>query len=66
MRRLLVVEDDRGIRESLVDFFSTRQYAVDSAEDAETATEKLAAQGYAAILLDLRVDVLCRGRSPLP
>ena len=55
MRRLLVVEDDRGIRESLVDFFSIHQYAVDSAADAETAREKLAAQSYTAILLDLRL-----------
>ena len=55
MRRLLVVEDDQGIRESLVDFFSNRSYQVEGVEDAESADEKLAAQSYSAILLDLRL-----------
>ena len=34
MRRLLVVEDDQSIRESLMDFFANRSYLVEGVEDA--------------------------------
>ena len=55
MRRLLVVEDEAGIRDSLVDFFAAREFVVDAAPSAERAHELWSAQGYSAVLLDLRL-----------
>jgi DNA-binding response OmpR family regulator len=55
VRRLLVVEDDPGIRESLIDFFTSREFTVDGVGDAEAAQEHLDTARYAAILLDLKL-----------
>ena len=55
MKQLLIVEDDPGIRESLVDFFGARDYLVLEAADKAEAEELLAARTFAAILLDLQL-----------
>ena len=53
MKQLLIVEDDPGIRESLVDFFSDRDYLVlQAGTRAETETV-LEERQPTAILLDL-------------
>ncbi len=51
--RLLLVEDDRMIGESVCDGLTQDGYAVDWVRDGTAAETALAAQGYAAVLLDL-------------
>lgn len=51
--RLLLVEDDRMIGESVVDGLTQDGYAVDWARDGNAAESALAAHDYAAVLLDL-------------
>ncbi|MEZ5989462.1 MAG: response regulator transcription factor [Planctomycetota bacterium] len=53
MRSLLVIEDDAGIRQSLVDFFEVRDWLVRPAPDLGAARAALAEGAYSAILLDL-------------
>jgi len=54
VKRLLIVEDEAAIRESLVDFFTAQDFLVDEAPDLATA-RRLVGTDIAAILLDLRL-----------
>jgi two-component system, OmpR family, response regulator QseB len=51
--RLLLVEDDRMIGESVCEGLTQDGYAVDWVRDGNAAESALAAQDYAAVLLDL-------------
>jgi two-component system OmpR family response regulator len=51
--RLLVVDDDPGIRELTAEFLSTHGYLVDTAEDGAAMRRKLAEESYALIVLDV-------------
>ncbi len=51
--KILVVEDDRGVRQSLAFLLSGYNYAVDIAEDGETGLLMVDAYGYDLILLDV-------------
>lgn len=51
--RLLIVDDDPGIRELTAAFLSQHGYVVDTAEDAPTMRAALAANDYALVVLDL-------------
>ena len=51
--RILLVEDDRMIGESLIHALKSHGYAVDWAEDGQIAEESLATQEYHLVLLDL-------------
>ena len=55
MKQLLIVEDDSSIRESLVDFFQTRDYFVHGVETKAGAEALLAEREVCALLLDLRL-----------
>ncbi|MCA8965574.1 MAG: response regulator transcription factor [Planctomycetes bacterium] len=55
MNQLLVVEDDASIRESLVDFFTAREWLVTAAGGVRAAQDALAAQRFHMVLLDLRL-----------
>ena len=55
MQRLLVVEDEASIRESLVDFFGARQYLVRAEGSAAGAERALREERFALLLLDLRL-----------
>lgn len=55
MNQLLVVEDDQSIRESLVDFFTSRDWLVQGCEDVAGAERALASQRFHMVLLDLRL-----------
>jgi CheY-like chemotaxis protein len=52
-RRVLVVEDDRGIRDLLTALLRREGYGVDSVNDGEEAISAVGAERYDAILLDL-------------
>lgn len=51
--RILVVDDEGGIRESLSSILSDEGYLVSSAASAEEALERAAAEDFAVILLDV-------------
>ena len=51
--RLLLVEDDAMIGESVLDLLRAEQYAVDWVRDGETADTALRTQDYDLVLLDL-------------
>lgn len=51
--RLLLVEDDTMIGESVLDLLRTENYAVDWVKDGEMADAALRAQAYDLVLLDL-------------
>ncbi|WP_084584456.1 response regulator [Sphingomonas azotifigens] len=51
--RLLIVDDDPGIRELTAAFLQQHGYVVDTAEDATTMRAALAGNSYALVVLDL-------------
>ncbi len=51
--RILVVDDDRRLRELLSRYLGDQGYAVRAVEDGETMARALAAEPYALIVLDL-------------
>ncbi|MCA8950658.1 MAG: response regulator transcription factor [Planctomycetes bacterium] len=55
MNRLLVVEDDTSIRESLVDYFAGRDWLVQAAGDLAAANAMLAPERFDMVLLDLHL-----------
>jgi DNA-binding response OmpR family regulator len=55
MKQLLIVEDDPGIRESLVDFFTARNFRVLEAASKFEAEILLTDKEFAAVLLDLQL-----------
>ena len=61
MKRLLIIEDEEGIAESLVDYFHQHEFLVSHRPTAEAAESLLGEERYSLILLDL----LLPGRSGL-
>ena len=51
--RLLVVDDDPGIRELTAEFLAAHGYQVDTAEDGAAMRRRLAEERYALIVLDV-------------
>jgi len=52
-RKILIVEDDRGIRDLLIALLRREGYVVDSVTDGEEAITAIGSSQYDAILLDL-------------
>jgi CheY-like chemotaxis protein len=57
-RRVLVVDDDRDIRELLVELFASEGYEVASASDGRRALAEARARRPDVILLDLMMPVM--------
>jgi two-component system, OmpR family, alkaline phosphatase synthesis response regulator PhoP len=55
MRRALVVEDDPDIVELLVHYLKTEDFAVDAADDGRKGLERLRAETYHLVILDLQL-----------
>ena len=53
--KLLLVDDDEGLRETLADFFEMEGYLIDQAEDIAKARERIALQTPDLILLDVNM-----------
>ncbi len=51
--RVLVVDDDRGVREALAEFLETLDYSVHTAEDGQDALKKFKQDEIDIILADL-------------
>ncbi len=58
MTRILVVDDEVGIREFLVDALSTGSFVVESADSAEVALLSLRRRAYDLLITDLRMPGL--------
>lgn len=56
--RILIVEDEKELRLSLVEGLTIKGYAVDSCADGETADEVIYSGEYDLILLDLNIPKL--------
>ncbi len=64
-RRILVLEDDETIRESLAEFLEDFDFEVCTAADAEEALELIAGQPLDASIVDLRLPGIS-GDSMIP
>ena len=53
--RVLVADDDRGVRESVAEILQQFGYTVTEAEDGEEALERLAAGTVDAVVLDVKM-----------
>jgi two-component system response regulator HydG len=53
--RLLIVDDELSVRDSLAKWFHEEGYEVDTAEDANTALTKMAEKPWDAVLCDIKM-----------
>lgn len=51
--KLLIIEDEQGLRDNITQFLQKEQYIVESAADFHSAMEKIALYDYDCILLDV-------------
>jgi two-component system, chemotaxis family, chemotaxis protein CheY len=58
MRKLLIVDDEREIRESLEEFFQEEGFAVTTAANGAEALARLAEEAPCVVLLDLLMPVV--------
>jgi len=56
MERLLIVEDDAGVRTTIVNFLEMEGYAVDTASSTDEALERLKHQAYPIVISDIYID----------
>jgi len=55
MAHILVIDDERSIRNTLKDILETEKYKVDEAENGELAIEKIKQSTYDVILCDIKM-----------
>ncbi len=55
MPRILIIDDERAIRNSLKDILELEHYEVDTAEDGKQGLEQLKNSTYDAILCDIKM-----------
>lgn len=58
MSRILVIDDERSIRNTLKDILEYEKYVVDVAEDGVKGLEKVKAGEYDIILCDIKMPVM--------
>jgi DNA-binding NtrC family response regulator len=56
MEKLLVVEDDHGVRTTIVTFLEMEGYAVDAVSSTDEALQRLGAQSYPIVISDIYID----------
>ncbi len=56
MRKLLVVEDDEGVRTTVSTFLELEGYGVDAAASTHEAIQRLEAESYPIVLTDIYLD----------
>src|SRR6185295_7130353 len=56
MERLLVVEDDSGVRTTIVNFLELEGYAVDAVASSDEALERLSQNAYPIVVSDIYID----------
>ncbi|MBE0652345.1 MAG: sigma-54-dependent Fis family transcriptional regulator, partial [Bacteroidales bacterium] len=55
MAAILIIDDERSIRNTLADILSNEKYEVDQAENGEIAIEKISENTYDVILCDIKM-----------
>jgi DNA-binding NtrC family response regulator len=53
--RVLIIDDEPGIRNSLCSYLKLEEYQVDTAENGKEALEKMRADKYSIVLLDINM-----------
>ena len=53
--KILIVDDEKIVRESLYHWFEEDNYEVDTAEDGETALQKYEKGKYDILLVDMKM-----------
>ena len=61
VKKILVVDDDKPIRDLLYDFFTSEGYVVATAEDGVAAIRKLRDDSYDILITDLMMPVMGGG-----
>jgi DNA-binding NtrC family response regulator len=56
MQKLLVVEDDTGVRTTLVTFLEMEGYSVDAVSTTDEALDRLRAETYPIVISDIYID----------
>ena len=56
MGRLLIVEDDAGVRSTIVNFLELEGYAVDAVSSTDEALERLTETAYPIVISDIYID----------
>jgi len=56
MGRLLIVEDDAGVRTTIVNFLELEGYAVDAVSSTDEALERLTQTAYPIVISDIYID----------
>jgi DNA-binding NtrC family response regulator len=56
MQRLLIVEDDAGVRATIVNFLELEGYAVDAVSSTDEALERLSQSTYPIVISDIYID----------
>src|SRR5437773_10141494 len=56
MERLLVVEDDAGVRTTIVNFLELEGYAVDAVSSSDEALDRLSQTSYPIVISDIYID----------
>ncbi|RQP10253.1 MAG: DNA-binding response regulator, partial [Parapedobacter sp.] len=51
--KILIIEDEQGLRDNITQFLQKEQYIVEAAADFRSAMEKIALYDYDCILLDV-------------
>lgn len=51
--KLLIIEDEQGLRDNIIQFLHKEQYIVEAASDFQSAMEKISLYDYDCILLDV-------------
>src|SRR5437868_3355730 len=56
MERLLIVEDDTGVRTTIVNFLELEGYAVDAVASSDEALERLSQNAYPIVISDIYIE----------
>jgi two-component system response regulator HydG len=56
MQRLLIVEDDAGVRTTIVNFLELEGYAVDAVSSSDEALDRLSQNAYPIVISDIYID----------
>src|SRR6266542_6929770 len=56
MEKLLIVEDDNGIRDTMATFLEMEGYAVDAVGSTGEALERIGEQSYPIVISDIYID----------
>src|SRR5882724_8877213 len=56
MQRLLIVEDDAGVRTTIVNFLELEGYTVDAVSSSDEALDRLSQTAYPIVISDIYID----------